>query len=90
MLKFFKDAIDKINFLGLRTRTTEVDAPAAGARIYYKDDSIKVMTNTGTARFIRTNKTASRPSYADNAAALAGGLAVGDEYHTAGVVKVVI
>lgn len=32
----------------------------------------------------------SERSYADNAAALAGGLAVNDFYHTSGVVKIVI
>lgn len=74
------------------------DVGLSAAEIYsYFDDGatfarIRMVTDAGTSKIayeaVHHNK--NLVEYADNAAAITGGLEVNDEYHTAGVVKIVI
>ena len=86
---FMRQAIDKLVFLGFTAHPTDVDAPATGGRAYVNGTRLKFITANG-ARWVLLSKAATLPNYADNAAAVSGGLVSGDFYQTSGTVKVVV
>lgn len=68
--------------------TVYIEGPSIGTAT--PANSYAVWVDAGIVRIDGTINNAGAANYADNAAAIAGGLRVGDYYHTSGTLKVVI